>query len=239
MPLLSFNKAEKMKIYVYEKPSRGFLDASQEFEFMFNPETYSLDFATTFSCKQSLGSPGRPARFVHTPPSKLNVTILIDGTGVLKTGAEQLLSEIFSPVSVHDKVAEFVNLTINPISDTHEPSFLRLVWGKLNFHCRLVSCSVKYTLFDKSGKPLRAEIPCTFISDMDVERMKKKANFLSPDLTHQRTVQAGDDLLIMTHRIYGSPDWYIKVAKVNGLNSFRDIQPGQTLIFPPIKDLDA
>ncbi len=239
MPLLSFNKAEKMKIIAYKKRTRGFTDASKEFEFMFNPESYSLDVATTFSCQQAIGSPGREARFVHNPPSKLSVTLLIDGTGVLKTGAAQLLSEIFSPANIHNQVSEFLSLTMHPNSDTHEPSFLRIVWGTLNFHCRLVSCTVKYTLFDKSGKPLRAEIPCTFISDMDVERMKKKANFLSPDLTHQRTVQAGDDLLVMTHRIYGSPEWYIKVAKVNGLNNFRDIQPGQTLIFPPIKDLDA
>jgi nucleoid-associated protein YgaU len=239
MPILSFNKAEKMKIYSYQKRQRSILDARKEIELMFNPESYSLDFSTTYSCQQALGSPGRPARFVNNPPAKVSVTLLLDATGVLKTGAVQLVSEFLSPVNINDKVAEFLKLTMQTTSDTHEPSFLRLVWGELDFHCRLLSCTVKYTLFDKSGKPLRAEIPCTFIGDMDVNRMKKKANFLSPDLTHQRTVQAGDDLLTLTHKIYGSPEWYIKVAKANQLDNFRDIRPGQTLIFPPIKDLDA
>lgn len=236
MPILSFNKAEKMKVYVFKSAARSLFEAKKTFEFMFNPESYTLEHATKYSCQQSLGSPSRPAKYVYTEPSKLAVTILIDGTGVLKTGFDQLFS---ADVNVQEKVNTFLDNVLKPNPSTHEPNFLSVNWGKLNFECRLVSCSVKYTLFDKSGNPLRAELPCTFISDIEAERMKKKANFMSPDLTHQRTVKAGDDLLLLTQEIYGSPSWYIKVAKANQLDDFRAIQPGQTLIFPPIKDLDV
>ena len=55
----------------------------------------------------------------------------------------------------------------------------------------------------------------------------------SPDLTHRRVVVEGDTLPQLCREIYGSPEHYLRVAQVNGLDDFRDLSPGQELFFPP------
>jgi len=57
----------------------------------------------------------------------------------------------------------------------------------------------------------------------------------SPDVTHKRTVQAGDTLPLMTERIYGDSKYYLEVAKINNLVNFRQLKPGQELFFPPLE----
>ena len=57
----------------------------------------------------------------------------------------------------------------------------------------------------------------------------------SPDLTHMITVKAGDTLPMLCASIYGNRQMHHEVAKINNLISFRHIEPGTELIFPPIK----
>ena len=56
----------------------------------------------------------------------------------------------------------------------------------------------------------------------------------SPDLTHLRTVTEGENLPLMAQEIYRDPKHYFEVAKANDLDSFRKIDSGQQLQFPPI-----
>ena len=57
----------------------------------------------------------------------------------------------------------------------------------------------------------------------------------SPDMTHYRLIKSGDTLPMLCYKIYGSSNYYLQVAKVNKLSSFRNISPGDEIIFPPIK----
>jgi hypothetical protein len=56
-------------------------------------------------------------------------------------------------------------------------------------------------------------------------------------LTH--IVQEGDQLADLCQQVYNDPNQYIQVAKYNGLNKFRDLNPGSTLIFPPISSFST
>ena len=57
----------------------------------------------------------------------------------------------------------------------------------------------------------------------------------SPDLTHSRTVKAGDNLSMMSRNIYKDSSYYLELARTNNLNSVFDIKPGDQIFFPPIK----
>jgi Uncharacterized protein containing LysM domain len=119
--------------------------------------------------------------------------------------------------------------------DTHQPRYLKLTWGDLIFKCRLASVVINYSLFDNSGIPLRAELDTEFTGDIETSERLKKENKSSPDLTHSRMVKVGDQLPLMCEAIYGSANYYLKVAKINGLRNFRDLKPGQELFFPPLE----
>lgn len=99
----------------------------------------------------------------------------------------------------------------------------------------LSELTLEYKLFDNEGQPLRAIGKATFSESTSPKLAGKIENLQSPDLTHKRTVQAGDTLPLMTERIYGDSKYYLEVAKINNLVNFRQLKPGQELFFPPLE----
>jgi hypothetical protein len=226
MASISLNKLEKLKIKVYRTIERSGVPADT-FDVMFNPESYALKYENVYSKAQGINTSGKSAKYALSKPSDLVFKLIIDGTGV---------SDYATPASnanldVSKKVNKFLELAAYMDGNIHEPKFLKIEWGTLIFKCRLKSVNISYTLFDKAGKPLRAELDTTFISDLkDSERVKSE-NKTSPDLTHKRLVKAHDTLPLLCKEIYGTESYYIQVARANKLDNFRSLQPGQELFF--------
>jgi nucleoid-associated protein YgaU len=99
--------------------------------------------------------------------------------------------------------------------------------------------STNYTLFMPDGTPIRAKMAVTFKSYASEAQLAKGAYKQSPDVTHLVTVQAGDTLPLLCHRIYGDSRYYAKVAAFNGLSNFRGVPPGTQLLFPPLSGSSA
>ena len=68
------------------------------------------------------------------------------------------------------RIEDFLKLAFYMNGDTHEPNYLRVSWGDLNFSCRLSSVNINYTSFDRQGNALRAELDLQLISDEDVNK---------------------------------------------------------------------
>ena len=119
--------------------------------------------------------------------------------------------------------------------EIHRPRYLKLSWGSLISKCVLKSAEITYNLFKPDGTPLRAKIACNFSENIEDKKRTAQEGKNSPDLTHQRQVQEGDTLPLMTYRIYGDPSYYLKVARFNNLTNFRQLEVGRTLYFPPLK----
>lgn len=234
MGLINLFKLEKLKIFVYNKVDR--VGLHKTFEVMFNPESYSLSYENVYSKKQGINTSGRTEKYSLSKPSKLSLKLIIDGTGVSYMGITDLVKMIKGKNDVYKSVQEFLTLTFHMDGKIHEPKYLKVTWGDLEFDCRLQKVDVNYTLFDKGGKPLRAELDTEFIGDIKESKRLKKENKNSPDLTHTRIVKEHDTLPLLCEEIYGSPKYYIKVASANRLKDFRNLEPGRELFFPPIKN---
>jgi hypothetical protein len=127
--------------------------------------------------------------------------------------------------------------------DIHQPPFLTIYWGEMqfglsisssNFKCRLSWVKVKYTLFTREGLPLRAILFTEFVADVDDKKRMHLEKKNSPDLTHTRIVTSGSNLPLLAQQIYQDPLLYIKVAQDNKLDNLREIAPGTILHFSPI-----
>ncbi len=116
----------------------------------------------------------------------------------------------------------------------HEPNYLVGEWGELIFSCRLGTVDINYTSFDRDGTALRAELEASLIADQAVKKRMAIENKSSPDLTHSRIVKSGDTLPLLSKEIYGDSSYYLRVAQVNNLDNFRDLQAGQEIFFPPL-----
>ena len=232
MPLLNRMTLKKLRIKAYKDEDRSFDDEVGIFEAMFNPSSFSQKYEIQFSKRQGISTTGTELKYLYNLPRELNIKLILDGTGVHEDGFFQILG---SP-TVSERVKEFIDLTFRMNGDIHEPNYLVATWGAgLIFFCRLASVNVSYTSFNRDGSPLRAELDITLISDDEVEKRAAEENKKSPDLTHHRVVKSGDTLPLLAKEIYGSAGHYLRVAQVNKLDDFRNLTPGQELIFPPLE----
>ena len=228
---LNVFKLEKLKIKAYSDRGRGIGDLVGTFEAMFNPESFSQKFEIQYGRGQGMNSTDQEAAYSYSRPSSLTLNLILDGTGVNEMGIVQL----GGLKKVEERVEEFLELAFEMNGDIHEPNFLVVEWGVLNFSCRLGSVDISYTSFDRDGKPLRAELEVTLLSDTEVTKRLTQENRTSADLTHGRLVKNGDTLPLLTKAVYGSSVHYLDVARFNDLDDFRNLTPGQEILFPPLE----
>jgi len=235
MPLRNLFKLEKLRIEAYKDVERTKPAAPPKLEVMFNPTSYKRRHEITYESEklQAKNTPGRPARYNYTPPGEVSFDLVLDGTGVSQFGLEYA-ADLLAGKTVKKAIADFETLCLKMDGDIHEPRFLVVKWGSYSFPGRLKSLAINYTLFDASGDPLRAELSVTFVEDKSPKKVMREAGKNSPDLTHVRIVQAGDTLPLMCQAIYGSTRHYLRVARDNALDDFRQLQPGQRIVFPPL-----
>jgi hypothetical protein len=228
----------KVHIEIY-KDKRYQQKLGEEFELSINPEQFSQQFKIAYNREQPQGSQHNDPKYKYTRPQELKLDFVFDGTGVVPDKK--------NPGKFHRNVVsqlqDFFRLTYTMNPETHKPNFLRLLWGEFSFgygnkngfNCLLTDLQVTYTLFASNGTPLRAKLSATFTSFTEQKLRLLEERKESPDLTHSRTVTAGDTLPLMTYRIYDDPSYYLQIAKVNGLTSFRQLATNTDLMFPPLE----
>lgn len=230
MALGDLFKLEKLTIESFDKPGE---EPKGTFTAQYNPETLSMRH-------ESVYQPDKQGKFAHSKPKRLSVSLVIDGTKVGYLGVE-LLGRV---KSVADRIQEFLAICYQTQGETHEPRYLRLKWGELkwgegalepSFECRLESVDISYSAFDRTGAPLHAQLAAVFVQQLEPPKEAAQQRSSSPDLTHRRVVLDGDTLPQLCREIYGSPLHYLRVAQVNGLDDFRNLAPGQELLFPPFE----
>lgn len=234
MPLDPAFKLDKMTIESYETVQRTAVKeilGHKSFEVMFNPETLTTRHESVVP--DSEPASGHSVKPTHRRDQDLTVKLVFDGTPVGRN------LEASGGRTVSQWVERFLAHCYDVDSESHEARYLTIKWGngimgKLGFQCRLGSVDIQYTLFDRDGSPLRAELTARFVEAMDPATAAKVMRLSSPDLTHHRIVRAGDTLPQLCREIYGSPALCLRVARFNKLDHFRDLVPGQALLFPPV-----
>ncbi len=223
-------KKDKLTISTCSVDSSGNItvDKGNSFKFMLNPSEYDHSYAIGYSRKQAIGQSGLDSKFAGVKPEKLKFSTLIDGSGAV-AGADA------SQLDVKTQVKKLRDIVYRYDGDKHEPSHVRVLWGSQIFFGRLESMSVDNTMFKPSGEPLRARVQLAFVGFMSKEEEALRANRSSPDMSHLVEVKAGDTLPLLCHRIYRNSSYYLEVARINNLTSFRDIEPGSKLHFPPLR----
>jgi hypothetical protein len=234
MALRLFNKLQKLKINVYGNRLRVGLPQAV-FKVMLNPASLSVSHANEFSRLQGINTKGREAKYIRSQPREHHLELILDGTGVTDFGLSTLLGK--GSGSVASQIKQFLDLCFHMDGKIHEPRFLKIQWGEgelKDFDCRLKSVDIEYTLFDENGTPLRAVLKTNFIEDLAPGKRPYLEGKNSPDLSHIRVVKSGDTLPLLSKEIYGSSQYYMRLAQVNNIDDFRNLTPGQELIFPPL-----
>ncbi len=216
---------KKMRIEAYKKSDYSD-NAPESFVVMFNPNTYTQKYEVEYEDRQGAGDSGSPQVYGKIKPQEYSFEFIFDGTGTA--------SEV---INVHDAVEEFLTVTGKFDGEEHRPKYLILHWGTLLSTCVLKSAEIAYTLFNPDGSPLRARVKADFSESIDDTLRVAEERKNSPDLTHVRVIKQGERLALLCQQMYGNPNYYLQVAAFNELNNFRNLEIGQTLLFPPVKTL--
>jgi nucleoid-associated protein YgaU len=211
----------KMKITSYEKVKEAYQEKGM-FTVGINPQTYKLGYAPTAKLgKKTQANNEAVAEKVVEFKETLDFELTFDCTGAIPDTKE-----------VKDDLDWLYKNLIQFDGEMHATRYVKIQWGALDFYYgQLKSYNVSYSLFDRSGRPLRAKATLSFERTVSVGKNEAK----SPDLTHIREVKAGDTLPAMCNAIYKNPAFYLKVAEANGMANFTNLQPGQRIYFPPLK----
>ncbi len=216
---------EKMEFVAYSDEEFTSKVSGVNYTVMINPESLKVDRAVKYSDKQALNSSAPSQKYEYTRGSAMNIDLVIDCTGVVDDSRTDLPSEI-------EKLQKVV-YTYN--GKIHRPNYVRIIWGKnFSFDGILTSFNITYTLFKPDGTPLRAKVALAFNAYKARETVVKEDEKSSPDMTHMLEVVEGDSLPQLSDKIWGDPSLLIKAAEFNGLNKFRKLKAGSTLIFPPL-----
>lgn len=202
--------------------------AGPPFSLPINPEQLGQLMKIGHDNSQGQGIQGNSPKYAGTRTPEVKLEFIFDSTGAI-------MGNTANDKPVGRQVQDFLKVVYFMEGEIHKPKYLMLIWGEYYvFHCVLSNVDVQYTLFDREGTPIRAKISATFIEFKEDDIRVREERKSSPDLTHYRTFGAEDDLPLLTYQVYADKKFYVQVAKANGLTSFRNIDSGSSLIFPPI-----
>ena len=221
-------KLEKLYIVPYSDPEYNKI-AAPPFVANMNPETYTYRYKIEFCETQAPGTSGVALKFNKMPPQEFNFDFLFDGTGVMDNSPLPSLPVITQLDLFRHQILKYQG-------NIHRPYYLKIHWGTLLFKGVLTSMDIEFKLFKPDGSPLRAIAKCSFKGTIEENLRVSIENPMSPDITHERKVNANDRLPLMTETIYNDKKYYIDVAKHNRLDNFRNIAPGLKILFPPTEE---
>ena len=208
----------------------------EKFTVMYNPNTFSQRYRSVWSGETPQGGTADTQSYRRLESDSVTFDFLFDGTGVSGVGGTSVdLNPKAGEVGyVQEQINSFLKITQGVNGSTHEPNFLQLGWGTFIFNGVMESANITYKLFHSSGAPLRATINATFKKSVSRTEQAAQARLTSPDLTHFKIVNEGETLPLIAQKIYGDPNFYLEIARVNNLNNFRKLKAGQQLILPPV-----
>ncbi len=239
----------KLKIEGFKKDD--FTGTPRTIKVLINPENFKESYAIEYSKEQPAGTQGKPQRFYKVKPGEFTLNLLLDSTGIFpkKDDSSSLISDFQSQLSslvpfqdvdassdtgVNDDIKSLKEMLVSKEGTIHQPEYIKISYADIEKRCKITKMDIDYKMFNPQGYPIRVEVKLTCIETISDTLEKAKIAQSSPDLTHVRTVIEGDTLPLMTYKIYGNSKYYLEVAKANNLLNFRNLIPGQKIIFPPI-----
>jgi hypothetical protein len=197
-----------------------------KFEFMINPSSYQLSSGISYRKHKPIGGRSEEKYDKYQPETFSFKEFILDGTGVVKGSGSSTVTQL---------VTELRAVAYDYVSSEKDAPVVYVSWGPFARYARLESLNIDYTLFKPSGEPLRAKVSIGFRgfrSSAEITSEDQKEAAEQPTMV---TVEAGDSLPDLCQQMYGDPNHYLEIARINNLKNFRDLKPGTVLTFPPAK----
>ncbi|MCA6362922.1 MAG: hypothetical protein IM638_07775 [Bacteroidetes bacterium] len=215
-----------MKITGYTDENFSTPYSGNPYTVMINPDSIKWSRNVEYNEVQAPDTSSPSQKYKSTPCEKLSFDLVIDCTGIVDSSRTDMDTELTALEGIIYKYNGSI----------HRPNFVGIQWGEdISFNGVLSSFETNFTLFSPNGSPLRAKISLSFSEYIAPTTVVKQDAPKSPDLTHMLVTMQNTSLPQMCQQVWNDYSLYVKVARFNGLNKFRNLPGGINLLFPPIK----
>jgi len=221
---------------------RGYLEVNdpksslkgQKVDFMFNPTEYSISKTNRWDPKANKSGNVPKWEFGGGDPRQMSIELFFDSylprKGVSSNDVRTKTNMLFKFMMI-DKALKGTK------SKMGQPPACRLVWGqdsKFHFDCYILSCTVRYTMFNQNGIPIRATATLSLkeVADPDDLGGTNPTSRGEPG-RKLYVVNEGDRLDWIAYREYNDAREWRRIADANHISNPLALQPGMTLVIPP------
>lgn len=200
---------------------------------VFNPTEFTIQRTVNYAQHKIPGIDRPVLQFVSGEAEVMSFSLLFDTYNAAESSNQlKLVASALAPDLLKMDVRTFTEplmklTTVN--SDTHAPSLVEFVWGSISFKGYINSISQRFTMFAFDGKPVRAVVDISLISDKKDNNVRN-----SPDRTKARTISEGDRLYAFAYAEYGDCSEWRRIAEANDIDDPRRLVSGTDIIIPPI-----
>ena len=226
----------KLQIKGYPEFENGDVSGSPigTFSLQINPDQLSVSFdldkkkeGANAATGQSVGA----KNFTYVK-QRLSVEFMVDNSGVFPNKPQGISAA--AGTSIKTALYTLKSVTIKPTNDSHRPPYVHMIWGStIDLKCTVTDFSITYLRFSSAGDPIRAKVSLSVEEVIDEQVISR--GFQSPDISRMPTIREGDSLVAMCEDFYDDPRYFIRVAEVNDLPTFRRLRSGAVIKFPPLE----
>jgi hypothetical protein len=224
------------------RPIRGYLEVNEaesslhgkRVEFMFNPTEYAITKSNRWTTNANKSGNVPLWEFGGGDPRQMTIELFFDSYLPRKqVNAEDVRrsTNLLFKFMMIDPQLEGSGSHIS------RPPSCRLVWGQdtqFHFDCYLMTCNVRYTLFNENGVPVRATASLT------LKEVSDPANLGGTNPTSRGepgrrvwVVNEGDRLDWIAFKEYNDATEWRRIAEANRITNPQALQPGMVLVIPP------
>jgi nucleoid-associated protein YgaU len=202
-------------------------EGATSLEFKFNPSEYAVKKGAHWEApKRSMKSKaGSRPDYIGSDPATVSLQIFFDDW-------EAAFGDVSRDV---DQLFDWCTPSKISMGSKPQPPLLRFIWGS-NLQLRmqqfyLESVSVKYTMFGRSGNPLRATADITL---KEVPNEQGPQNPTSGAIYARRThlISEGDTLQSIASGEYGNPNLWRGLALFNEIDDPMRLTLGSRILLP-------
>jgi hypothetical protein len=199
-------------------------------EVLFNPTEYSIDRETTFAEVAIPGLDAPVLQYVRGNGDKMTFELFLDVTDTMQDG------KVVTQQSVRELFVRPLEQLLLQHPKLHAPPPVKILWGDgvVMESAVATALSVKYTLFDTGGLPVRATANLTLREHHSAAEQLAERPPQSPDLANVAIVRAGDTLPLVAFREYGDATLWRPIAVANNLANPLALVPGAAISVPKI-----